>query len=192
MLLRFEVDACALPLTEKQTEDADLSDLLSSLSVNDRERRPPISEPARTQAVEDGIRIVRAGELVPQTSILEIKSRWLFCGHPLNWDHYLRQMALSHTPRVIVGIHQDDGEYQEIRQCALQDADTTQHGENHSRRIVMLRRLLDDIIVFARGRGTGAKLALAYRGGNYRELRFYDRSAGGSCLPEKWMKKFDT
>ena len=183
MLVRYEVDACSTTVSglasSATTIDA-LTDRLSGLSVGTS---------SAGSTVRNGISIVRAGELVPQSSIIEIKSKSAARFTGVDWDDYLPQFVLSGTPRLVIGLHNRGTFASVLHKRSDGDAEVLAERRKLDAKLRLLRKLLGTVIAIAKEKvNQKKKLSLVYRD---RVLRLYEKSTTQSCLPQEWMDRFN-
>jgi len=186
IVMRFEVDACYPsdpPPTSSQprtshlpTDDDDaLADTLSSLNLS--------SAPS---TVTSGLRTIRGGKQVPQSSIIELKTRSERSAQSLDWTDIFPQLFLSQTPHQIIGVHQR-GRFFQLLEKNLQSAEMKAIERTCQPGFKRLRRALADIRNVAITRGKNARLSLVCRNG---VLQVMERTAAPSCLPDEILGRF--
>lgn len=188
MLVRSVVEACEVSVPKAEASKAsasagtdvdDLTALLSGLSV----------QKASPHTIDrSGINIIHSGELVPQSSILEIKTKSAFNFKGIDWDDYLPQLVLSQIPHLVVGLH-DRGLFHTVTHKKMDDSDVVAEKRKLDSKLRLLRDLLETIRRLVKGRGKDKRYALVYRD---RELRMYEKESSESCLPQEWMARFET
>lgn len=176
MLVGFEVDACLPP---ESTSVDDVTAQSSGLAVT--------SSPSSKSEDVNGIRIIQSGRLVPQSSLLEIKTKSAFYFQGIDWNNYLPQLVISQTPNLVLGLH-TRGTFGEVVHKRTDDADVSAEQRKLEGRLSLLRMLLGSIIALTKSYGKEKRFALVYRD---QKLRLYEKKVPLSCLPEEWLSRFE-
>ncbi|GJE88252.1 hypothetical protein PsYK624_043350 [Phanerochaete sordida] len=180
LVVRFEVDACypSTPAGE-DTSDA-LADALSSLSVS----RPSAEAGGLASS---GVTVVEAGTVVPQSSLIELKTRSVRNADSFDWADAYLQLYLGQTPHSIMGVHQF-GTFEERREKKLDSASLKHVARTQQRYLQQLGQLLGQIqrLVVERG---DAKLSVLCRSG---VLQLVERQSTGLLLPLEVLERFST
>lgn len=192
--MRYEVDACletagskteaaeTASSSDKKTEIDQISTMLDRLSV----RPTGTTKPASTVAVQsEGLVSIRSGGvLVPQESLVEIKSCSTRNIINFNWASTYPQIYLSQTPNIFIGVH-DNGIFTEIRKHDL--ARLTEAHAQCALAVKQLRTLLQFIIDRLRKEEHGQRFTLICKKG---ELRLYKRKDSNQALPDDLLSLF--
>ncbi|KAL8284162.1 hypothetical protein RQP46_004911 [Phenoliferia psychrophenolica] len=171
MLVRFEVDACSANVdAAAATPPSDLADMLSGLSIK--------SNSAKSSSDGD-IKVIPAGSLVPQQSIIELKTRSQQSTFDTT-DAY-PQLFFSQTPTLILARH-TRGTFTSSSNILLSTMAVEQRAAQGG--LAKLASALKQISSLVKG-AKGSKFTLKIVG---RDLRLYERLEG-EALPESLMKK---
>lgn len=135
------------------------------------------------------VKVVHAGIVIPQSSLLEIKSSRLGKVCSMKSKSYA-QLFFSQTPHLHIGGHVS-GEFRRILECSVAEGELEAQHERLmksgalQRLVVALRRIQE----IARKEGKGRRLALVFEG---KILRVYEKDVkgGGSSLPEEIVARF--
>ncbi|KAF8455801.1 hypothetical protein BDZ91DRAFT_746219, partial [Kalaharituber pfeilii] len=112
--------------------------------------------------------IHRAGHLIPQSHILEIKTRSLLYCSAIDLTDQIPQMYFSHTTNLFVGYHQR-GSFSRVDPDALDDDNFAGWEGKHQRELGRLRAFFGLILEKARGLKDG-KGQIVYAGARARSL----------------------
>jgi len=175
IVLRYSVDAC-LPLEFGDGDE--LADLVSNLklgSANKSDRASDFGE----------LNIITAGSEIPQSSIIEIKTRSERSVANFDWAEAYPQLYLSQTPLLYLGIH-NRGRFTAVSKDRvdnyIQVAREAQPGFRK------LKQALEAIQTLVKEYGLGGRVSLVCKDG---ELRVYERRSSDSCLPDKFLALFE-
>ncbi|KZT69562.1 hypothetical protein DAEQUDRAFT_690723 [Daedalea quercina L-15889] len=194
MVVRFEVDACTPPPsptsaqgTRRQTASTDvdsLSSMLSGLAVaSGAGKGPKIDKDSSTAELD----VIRAGERVPQSSLIEMTTRSRTNALNYDWIEAYPQLFLSQTPNHYLAVH-NRGEFESIQKRALGDPELKRveaQLQGSFRRLANALKTIQNIVVEHGERG---RLSLVFRDG---ALQVFQRRAQDSCLPDATMRRFD-
>lgn len=173
MLVRCEADACYAPGT---TGSADhLLDALSSLSI--------AQKPASQRM--NGLTVVSAGQVVPQSDLIKIKTRSKIRG--ISWELLCAQLRLGDTPTHFIGVHGVDGVFTEIIERKLETPDFEKQEPQVQRALNKLHRLLEEIHVAVLQKGVGAKLSIIAEGDGLTLVECSD----SRVIPASVLRRFD-
>lgn len=139
------------------------------------------------------LHVVRKGKLVPQSSIMKVNTVSLDRGQSFQleqWKRHLSQVVLSQISHITQGRHTRGSFHHIIHENIAGDSESenlAMERINFEKRLIVLRKLLEDIISLAKKEGGSKKLSLISNG---ETLGVYERRAMNSCLPPKWTAKF--
>jgi len=193
MLVRYTTDACLLTQPERRaaaikmpTDINDLSVALRKLTVHQTERE------ITKIPVFDGkhLNIITEGTLVPQSSLVELKTRGLKFVDSFNWNDTYPQLLLSQTPRMFLCLH-EYGTFKEVREKTLGELETGEVARKATDGLRKLKRILKEIREIVLGEGEGAMLSLVCKKQG-KEIVFYKREGTGASLPKEMLEKFGT
>lgn len=176
MVVRYEVDAYCEP--SEHSVDA-LAKQLSTLGVKSTSANSVCDVP-------NIVSVQRAGQTVPQSSLVKLKSRSRARGSQYLANSYL-QLHLGQIPSLYIGVHDGNGTFDtvDILPCDSNDFDKAR--EKARAPLRRLRRLLEDIQSAVMERGPGAQLSLVCREG---ELLLMQREDDDALLPPALLKRF--
>ncbi|KAI9065989.1 hypothetical protein FKP32DRAFT_1566676 [Trametes sanguinea] len=182
LMVRFEVDAFT-------RDDDDPTDLFANLSLSSSST-PPITTPATTDT-STAIAVVRGGERIPHTSLVEITTRSRKAAG-YKWYETYSQLFLSQTPHFYLGMH-DHGTFFEIEKHELASPkfDRYEKDERMQRSLRQLVRLLEAVQDLVKQHGKEGRLSLVCRKG---KLELLERTAGhdgAGRLPDSVLARFD-
>lgn len=112
--MRFEVDACYSSNLGSGSATDVLADALSSLSVS-----APSSRAKDRTAF--GVTVIEAGSKVPQSALIELKTRSARNVDSFDWADAYPQLYLGQTPTSIIGVHRS-GTFFETREKKIDSA----------------------------------------------------------------------
>ncbi|KAF8417924.1 geranylgeranyl pyrophosphate synthetase [Tirmania nivea] len=157
MVVRFEADGALPPARNpvgitKGTPARSSGLILPDLSSLSLEGRPPRTTPASsghgTPASTSRLAVMKAGELVPQDRILEIKTR---AEHrAIGIPECMPQLWFSDTRNLFIGLH-NRGTFRTINKYQVDEKMTSQWEKLHERQLGQLVDLLGKIIAIAKG-----------------------------------------
>ncbi|KAL0064238.1 hypothetical protein AAF712_008823 [Marasmius tenuissimus] len=145
---------------------------------------------AETQRVSSGdttLLLQKAGTVVPQESIAELKTASVkkLNTDRVKWDEIVLQMSIAQTPHLFLGVH-DRGNFEQVQKKMAASSPELKAAEARVEpALLKLRRVLEDIkrLVITNGR-----LSLICRDG---KLDVVERISRESCLPVEFLSKFD-
>lgn len=185
ILMRCTTDAC-LPdtdaVTDKNANNNSVDDLTSKLmSLN--LRRMTTSRPIRKIATFQGnfLTVQTAGKLVPQESIIELKTKGSF-SPPVNQDDLCVQLMFANINNLHTGRH-ERGTFHTVEKETLSSV-KEKVGEGFEDGLKLLKKALDEIqrVVLANHEDSGS-LSLVLRKGD-RGLEVLKRKGEDGLLPE--------
>lgn len=189
MLVRFKADAC-LPTKPAKEIQKSLSDPLDDLTAGLQKLTVAKSSDTTTKIPTfNGVSlsVITRGTLVPQSALLELKTRSQQSVGHLDWDDTYPQLLLSQTPNVFVCVHKF-GTFQEVRKKRLDELETEAVARKAQEGLRKLRNVLGRIQETVTEEGEGARLSLVCKGGA--DMIVYERGGKDGCLPEEILKKF--
>ncbi|GJJ10485.1 hypothetical protein Clacol_004711 [Clathrus columnatus] len=165
ILMRSMVDAC-LPNSIDPTEE--ITNELENLKLA-----------RKIAAFQDNfLTLCKAGKLVPQDSVIELKTRNLTPRDSLYWSDVYVQLFLSQTPHLYTGIHKR-GEFKKIEKLTLNEVKSK--AQEPERGLKRLRKFLGIIQSTVLERLTdGESFSIVYQGG---QLFLWKRDGKGGLLP---------
>lgn len=196
MVVRFEVDAClpqpqpkaagaSTQASRRQTDSTDLdslSNMLSGLAVaSDAGRGPQVDDEISTSELD----VIRAGQLVPQDSLIEMTTRSQNNAMNYDWVEAYPQLFLAQTPHHFLAVH-NRGEFQRIEKRNLVDSEMKNieaRLQGNFRKLRAALKTIQDLVVEHGERG---RLSLVFRDGS---LEVFERRTQASCLPEEMLNK---
>ncbi|KAH9919325.1 uncharacterized protein B0H18DRAFT_1096175 [Fomitopsis serialis] len=192
MVVRFEVDACiptatseSAPRSQTASTDVDsLSSMLSGLAVaSGASNGPDIDKDISTAELD----VMRAGTLVPQSSLIEMTTRSRNNAMNYDWIEAYPQLFLSQTPNHYLAVH-SRGNFEEITKRALEDAEMQRIEARLQGSFRKLRAALQTIQDLVVEHGERGRLSLVFRDG---ALQAFERKSSESCLPENTLRRFE-
>ncbi|KAH9831408.1 uncharacterized protein C8Q71DRAFT_715353 [Rhodofomes roseus] len=192
MVVRFEVDAClptgtSASASRRQTASTDvdsLSNMLSGLAVaSGAGKGPAVDKGASTTELD----IIRAGQPVPQSSLIEMTTRSRNNAMNYDWIEQYPQLFLSQTPHHYLAVH-NRGKFEDITKRALGDAEMKRTEARLQGSFRKLRAALEAIQNLIVEHGERGRLSLVFRDG---ALQVFERKSQDSCLPEAMLSRFD-
>lgn len=176
IVVRYEVDAYHVPA--QSPVDA-LAGQLSTLAV----------APAPDNSAPDVSAIVgveRAGEIIPQTSLVKMKSRSRTSKSQFLEAAYL-QLHLGQIPAICIGVHDGKGTFNMVDILSYHSERFYTAREKARAPLRRLRRLLEDIRDVIKERGPDVQLSLVFREG---ELLLMQRGDDDAILPPALLRRF--
>ena len=140
MLVRFQVDAC-LATSKKSAPKGDLDDLgldLSKLSISGS------SNAASSTSSGTALKIISAGTLVPQSSLVEIKTRSEMSVQNFDWADTYPQLYLSKTPHLYLAVH-TRGTFSSMQKKELETIDMSGAAQDAKIAVGSLVKVLKEI-----------------------------------------------
>lgn len=180
MVVRFEVDACIEGPPQTTTYSG---------SINDVSSQPGgfLSSPTSNTGFGVDFDIIRAGQLVSQSSIVELTTRSernVLC---YDWKEQYPQLYLSQTPHHFLAVHHG-GLFDRMEMRQLDDAEMKTIHASVENSFKKLRALLETIQQIAVDHGKEARrLSLVCRSGSVTVL---ERRSRDNCLPDEVMGRF--
>jgi hypothetical protein len=185
IVLRCAVDAC-LPSGSRPAaneidddDDDDLADLVSNLNLGS------ITKPDRGSTSSAELRIIKGGTEVPQSSIIEIKTRSERSIANFDWGEAYPQLYLSQTPLLYLGVH-NRGNFGTVTKGRVDDY--VQVARESQPAFKGLKKALEDIQVLVQEHDLEGRISLVCKDGT---LSVYERTSSDSCLPDNFMALFE-
>lgn len=171
-MVRFEVDASTTVNTTLDVDDG-LASLLNTVAI----------QPESSGRIKGAVQVIKRGTLVPQSSVVEIKTRAM--SRTLNLQDTLPQMWVSGTPALAIGYHQR-GKFGTVTPKRL---DTGELSAWEQKNAMMLRKMvrLVKIIIEEAKKVDGGRCVV--RGMGDGTLRI-TKATVGECLPQDLKAKF--
>ncbi|KZP29280.1 hypothetical protein FIBSPDRAFT_927058 [Athelia psychrophila] len=170
MVVRFELDAFQPP-AQSPDDDEDLLKALSALTVPQELQQPVKSE---------GFNIRRGGSVVPQSSLIELKSG------KIKWPEVYPQLYVSQTPRLYKAAH-ENGLFHTITKMGLASPEMAEVAERSKVRFGRLRDALQAIKDMVVAAGPNGRLSFVVEN---KELKVFDRDSQSSFLKADVMALF--
>lgn len=190
LVVRFELDAYlrtspstssrSRPTVAADAEEDSLADALSNLTVGSKTKTSPTASPGQ-------LKIIKAGEEVPQSSLIEMKTRNPVSFQRLDLKSELPQLWFSQTPYHYVAVH-DRGVFQSIRKDEVGKGEFIYAEEDIQVALRKLRVVLGSIQQLVKSRGLAGRLTLVCVEG---VLKVYERGEHETCLPGDLLMLFD-
>ncbi|KAI0088709.1 hypothetical protein BDY19DRAFT_890744 [Irpex rosettiformis] len=152
----------------------DLADALSSLSVT-------------SSSTPQDVKIVDGGAVVPQSSLVKIKTRSMRNVETFDWSAAYLQLFLGQTYNLYLGVHQR-GTFNEVREVNLETPEFQEAAKDMQPVLKKLGRLLDEILYIAIEYGHKGRLSVVCRAG---QLKVYERKDEASFLPKDVLARFE-
>ncbi|TFK40515.1 hypothetical protein BDQ12DRAFT_679577 [Crucibulum laeve] len=202
MVVRFEVDACLpteAPATKKSTPSLgastgksasnvdDLIDSLANVKISPTDSSSPSSIPSSATDSAVYLQVIKGGNQVPQSAIIELTTRSEARASQLDWAESFPQLFLSQTAHHFLAIHQR-GRFIEIQKRKLTSPELQKVASDIQPYLKKLRRILDDIKALVIKHGERGRLSLVCIDG---DLKVYERSVQDSCLPDEVLARFE-
>ncbi|KAK4700049.1 hypothetical protein P7C70_g6206, partial [Phenoliferia sp. Uapishka_3] len=174
MLVRFEVDACSADVASaNDSKSSDIADLLSGLDIKDK--------PRKHDHTVAGIKIIPSGTLIPQSSIVELKTRSM--QSPFDTKDAYSQLFFSQTPTLILGRH-TRGTFTSVDSMPLAGMVLEQQAAQAGlAKVAAALKNISSVI----SRAKGEKFAIKIIGG---EMKLYKRLEG-DALSKELKKEFE-
>jgi hypothetical protein len=146
-LTRCTVNACisASDTDSKFSDSDDADDLGIGLS------RLTLDGSAPTLP-KGGLKVISSGRLVPQSSLIEIKTRSVTSARSIDWVDIFPQLYLSQTPHLYLAIHRG-GEFSTIKKMELETIEISGVASDALMRLRGLVKVLKDIRRLSEARG---------------------------------------
>ncbi|KAK7689954.1 hypothetical protein QCA50_006594 [Cerrena zonata] len=184
MVVRFEVDACLEALPTRTAGRVNVDDMISQLgglSLSSTSTSSPSSTTSNTD-----VSIIRAGKIVPQSSILEMTTRSERNVESYDWKESYPQLYLSQTPHHFLAVHRS-GMFNQIKKRNLEDREMKEIHAGIERSFRKLNTLLKTIQELVIGHGQRGRLSLVCKDG---ALKVHERKSQDSFLPDEVIRRF--
>lgn len=164
ILLRYEVDACILPTPRPNPVQTPL----------EPRSKPKVPSPSPTFPMVSVIPSGDASSIVPQSSILEIKTR--IREGEMSWSEIYPQLFLSQTPHLYVARHQQ-GLFTgtSVTKYDMTSPQLEKAAKAAEKPMARMFALLEAIVAAIRQEGEDVGMALTYDG---KKLALYRRKPG--------------
>lgn len=198
MVVRFEVDAC-LPskgpdpnvtagqprVYNNDDPETTLMGALSGFSVGAGTHSSTMPPPSSLTSAD--LTIFRAGTQVPQSNLIEMKTRSEASAARFDWGDVYPQLYLSQTPYHYLAIHRT-GRFFKIEKDQIGKNDLVAIENRAQPGFKKLRKLLGEIQTRVKKGGTNGRISLVCKDG---VLAFHERINKESCLPEDLFALFE-
>lgn len=171
MVVRFEVDAFQLPALEPPDDDEDLWKALSALAVTQNLHKPIQPE---------GFNISRGGSVVPQSSLVELKSGII------KWPEVYPQLYVSQTPWLYKATH-NRGQFHTVTKMGPASHEMAEVARKSKVRFQRLRDALQTMKDMVIAAGPQGRLSFVLEN---KELKVFDRESQSSFLTDDVMTLF--
>jgi hypothetical protein len=178
MVVRFEVDA--------YTSSTENIDVLRGPRFSEASVASSPTSPLPLAGQGNPLTILRGGAIVPQSSLIEVKSPSQKSAAKQKWAEIYPQLYLSQTPWLYKAIH-CHGQFYVVKKTQLGSpelADVAERSKLRFQKLKVALQIIKDIVM-----KSGAQGRLSFVLEN-RELKVYDRSNQASCLPADIMAHF--
>jgi hypothetical protein len=184
MIVRFEVDAF-IPPVASPVKDIDFPD---RLEVPEPSTTCSLAVPSPLSSADqrNPLTILQGGAMVPQSSLIEVKSSSQKSATKQKWAEIYPQLYLSQTPWLYKAIHRD-GQFYTIRKTQLGSSELADVAVRSKLRFQKLRLALQVIKNIVIKSGAQGRLSLVLEN---RELVVFNRRSEASCLPKDIMALF--
>ncbi|KAF8580649.1 hypothetical protein K439DRAFT_1415180 [Ramaria rubella] len=189
ILLRFKADACVQTPVRNTPKLMSKPDPLDELTSG-LQRLTVAKFPETITSITTGgapLSILTRGTLVPQSALLELKTRSFRSVNQFDWDDTYTQLFLSRTPNIFLCVHQT-GTFQEVRKRTLAELETQVMARKAYEGLRKLRDILKGVQDILKEEGEGARLSLVCRHGA--EIVVYERKSKDGLLPKEILRKF--
>lgn len=140
--------------------------------------------------VTDQINVIEAGQLVEQSSLVELKTRSVKnLEKGMLWKEELPQLIFSQTEQQFMGVHDGYGTFFEILRKSIDDPDAQEEAVKLRPAFYKLRALLGQLQDLAREKGRETRLSLVCRAGT-REMDVYERLPSSNYIADVWLRRF--
>lgn len=184
MVVRCEVDACELPVTQPTTRKPS-SSRRSDRKNNQDDQRTPASQAA--SKLGPSLDIVIGGSVVPQSSLIEIKTVSEKGSIRSQLTENYPQLFLGQTPHLYRAIHRS-GQFYDVEKTELGSRKLIDIAEEISHRLHQVVQALHHIKGIVVKGGADGRLSLVLEN---RELKVFKRSSTESCLPREILARFE-
>lgn len=178
MIVRFEVDACIEMLPQATPQGRSFSTNMTR-KLND-------SASSLHSASGVDVDVIRAGQLVPQSSIVELATRSERGANYFDWTESYPQLWLSQTPHHFLAVHYK-GLFHRLETRTLDDDEMKYVHAEFEGTFKKLRALLETIQEIVVKHGKGSCLSLVCKDGI---LAVHEREGRDGCLPDEVMNRF--
>ncbi|KIJ45904.1 hypothetical protein M422DRAFT_226958 [Sphaerobolus stellatus SS14] len=196
MLVRYKADACLpteatkTPQSTKSTSSDPFADLISGIGrLSVSSRLAENKEVKEIKTSKGTLQIVSGGNFVPQSSLVELKTRSIHNAANIDWAETYPQLLLSQTPTMFVCIH-ERGTFQQIDKKTLHESELESYAREAQDGLRLLRKILGTIQDIALDAGDGAKLSLICRKG-VRTMDVCERKEETGLLPKEVLDDFE-
>lgn len=175
-----EAAEASSPSSASRADDVspdDLADVLSSLSVSSSE----------TSSTAKDVKIVEGGIVIPQTSLIKVKTRSKKNAQTFGWAGAYTQLFLGQTYSLYLGIHQG-GTFDEVRKVSFETPEFKEAARSMQPVLKKLGRLLDEILYVVMEYGHKGRLSVVCKAG---QMKVYERVSQDSFLPEDVLARFE-
>lgn len=195
MVVRFEVDACLSskgsgPKTGGKLRDdpgeAALLGALSGLSIGASTHSGTMSSPSPLTSTD--LKIFRAGTQVPQSDLIEMKTRSEISAAKFDWDDAYPQLYLSQTPHHYLAVHRTGTFLTIVKREMRNNSDLVAIENKQQPAFKGLRKVLGEIQTRVKEGGANGRISLVCKDGI---LRVHERIGRESCLPEDLLALFE-
>ncbi|GJE92535.1 hypothetical protein PsYK624_086890 [Phanerochaete sordida] len=156
---------------------------LSSTSTSSHSTPTPVPQPSQVH----GLTVIKAGSIIPQSSLTKVKSRSQQSMAALRWYEVYPQLLLGQTMHCMMGVH-SRGTFAEVRHFEIDAPELEDVARSVQPGLRKLRALLEEIQQAAMACGAAAKLSLVCR---ERRLVLLRRTSAASLLPPDILRRFD-
>lgn len=171
-VIRFEVDASTAPIPAIGV-DHGLASLFNTVSI----------APESSGRKKGAVQVIKRGTLVPQASVVEIKTRAM--SRTLNLQDTLPQMWISGTPALAIAYHQR-GRFGAVTPKRLDTGELAGWEQKNARMLRKLVRLIKIIVREAKHVEGGRCVVQGMGDGTLR----ITKATVGECLPQDLKAKF--
>ncbi|KIM82257.1 hypothetical protein PILCRDRAFT_71145 [Piloderma croceum F 1598] len=184
MIVRFEVDAFIPPVASPVND----IDFPNRLEVPEPSTTSPLAAPSPLSLADqrNPLTILQGGAMVPQSSLIEVKSPSQKSATKRKWAEIYPQLYLSQTPWLYKAIHRD-GQFYTVRKTQLGSSELADVAVKSKLRFQKLRLALQVIKNTIIESGAQGRLSLVLEN---RELVVFNRRSEASCLPKDIMALF--
>ncbi|KAF8498004.1 hypothetical protein JB92DRAFT_2985577 [Gautieria morchelliformis] len=193
MLVRFKCDACLSKESTNESESQTVEvehDPLDELTTGLQKLTVAMSSNAATKVPAlkgASLSLLTRGTLVPQSDLLELKTRSIRSVHEFDWEDTYSQLLLSQTPNIFLCVHQR-GEFVEVKKRKLAELETEAVARKTQENLRKLRKVLGMVQDTMTAEGEGAKFSLVCKPGA--DMVLYEREGKETRLPDEALKKF--
>lgn len=190
VMIRYKVDACVETKKQNVTRNPPRP-AKPAVNVEDPAGAPPklgTDKPTTPQASRTSpkINIIDGGELVPQSSIIELTTRSAGSDILFDWVEAFRQLFLLQIPKHFLAYHRN-GRFLKVEKRKLGDGELGCCEAILQRDFSRLRSVLGRIKELVQ-KEPNARLALVCHKG---KMSVHARTDSDGCLPAEWIKRFE-